>query len=463
MTIRITIAVALTALAAGGAPAGAEVLKAHHRSPVKVAPATWRSGELIVAFRDGLDARDVEAVLRAGAARSARPSRSGQRYLVRLDPGASVQDAAARFARLPGVLYAEPNGVVRASQALSFTPDDRLYRYQWNLRQLNTERIWAIQKGQPSVAVAVLDTGVAYEDYVDPRTGDVFRKAPDWGSTVFLPGHDFVNADTHPNDDAFHGTHIASTIAEATNNATGVAGIAFGCAIMPVKVLDAAGEGSFFDVAEGIDYAVNYEQDGRKPVKVINLSLGAEIEPGDSGYAGQTATVTAAIDRALAAGVLVVAAAGNGSRGTLDYPALLPNVVSVGAIDARKLRAYYSNTGSTLDFVAPGGDCDSDADFDGEPDCIWQQMPDYDAVAQGIYTDFCYCGLDGTSMAAPHVAAAAALLYSQGYSDPAAVRAALEQTAERLGGAPADGRNDSYGFGLVQPVKALTGLGLDTQ
>jgi serine protease len=92
---------------------------------------------------------------------------------------------------------------------------------------------------------------------------------------------------------------------------------------------------------------------------------------------------------------------------------------------------------------------------------VFQQMPDKDFVEQGRHDQFCYCGLDGTSMATPHVAAAAALLFSQGFTDPAAVRAALEQTAERLGGAPADGRNDTYGFGLVRPANALPGLGFD--
>ena len=140
---------------------------------------------------------------------------------------------------------------------------------------MNAERTWGIQKGKPSVAVAVLDSGVAYEDYNDPRTGQVFRKAPDWGDTMFLPGYDFVNGDAHPNDDEYHGTHVASTIAEATNNGMGMAGLAFGCAIMPVKVLDADGDGTFFDVAEGIDYAVElHARAAPNPVKVINLSLG---------------------------------------------------------------------------------------------------------------------------------------------------------------------------------------------
>jgi len=111
--------------------------------------------------------------------------------------------------------------------------------------------------------------------------------------------------------------------------------------------------------------------------------------------------------------------------------------------------------------MAPGGDCGRDDDADGLVDCVFQQMPDPDFVDLGRHDQFCYCGLDGTSMSSPHVAAAAALLISQGITDPDAVKSALEQTAKRLGGAPEDGRNDTNGSGLIQPAAGLSGLGFN--
>ena len=428
-----------------------EVLKAVRR----VAPgptARWREGEVIVAFREGTDEGAIERALREGGAARARRSRRASRVLARLDPGVTVEDAVRRFSARPEVDYAEPNGVVRKSQGRTLQPNDRFYEFQWNLTMVNAERTWGIQPGKSSVAVAVLDTGAAYEDYDDPVTGQQFRRAPDWGDVTFLPGYDFINDDAHPNDDEFHGTHVASTVAEETNNALGVAGLAFGCAIMPIKVLDEEGFGSFFGVADGVDYAVDFSQGGTRPVKVINMSLGSEAF---------SETLKRAVDRALAAGVVVVAAAGNSGTQVIEFPASITGVIAVGAVDARKERASYSNTGPSLGLVAPGGNCDRDDNNDDFGDCIFQQMPDPDFVAEGRHDQFCYCGLDGTSMATPHVAAAAALLISQGITDPAAVRAALEQTAERLGGAPAGGRNDTYGYGLIRPAVALSGLGFD--
>jgi serine protease len=266
---------------------------------------------------------------------------------------------------------------------------------------------------------------------------------------VFVQGRDIINADDHANDDNFHGTHVASTVAEATDNAEGVTGLAFRCALMPVKVLDNNGDGSFFEVADGIDFAI------RNPnVKVINLSLGGD---------GSSTAVRQAVDRALAAGVTVVAAAGNDGRGSISFPASLPNVIAVGAIDGRKQRAPYSNFGPELDLVAPGGDLRRDDTGpngvpDGEPDGILQQTFDPDEAELGIYNDFGYFFVTGTSQATPHVSAVAALLYQQGIHDPVAIKAAMEQTAEDLGG---PGRDDTFGNGLVRPALALKGLGLN--
>jgi serine protease len=398
-----------------------------------------REAQVIVQFRADTPDREVARLTRMAGGERARRSSFGHRFLVNLDAGFTPADAVARLSGLPEVEYVEPNGRLRAF----FRPNDLGFPAQWNFRMLNAERTWDIQKGDPSVVIAVLDTGIAYEDF------GPFRKAPDFGTTTFVAGFDFVNDDTHANDDNFHGTHVASVIGEATDNVEGVAGFAFGCALMPVKVLDENGDGSFFDVAEGIDFAA------RNPsVKVINLSLGGE---------GSSNAVRQAVDRAVAAGITVVAASGNDTGGPVSFPAALPNVIAVGAVDGRKQRAGYSNFGPELDLVAPGGDNrrdDTGPDLvpDGRPDGILQQTLDPDSAERGIYDDFAYFFVTGTSQSTPHVAALAGLLYRQGITDPVAIKAVMEQTAEDLGAA---GRDNMYGHGLIRPSIALKGLGLN--
>jgi len=394
---------------------------------------------VIVAFHDSVDDRQAEQSIRdAGGARGSR-SAFGRRYVVEPMSGIDALGLTRRLLAMPEVDYAEPDGVVRAH----FLPNDSLFNLQWHLKTIGAERMWDIQRGDPSVAVAVLDTGIAYEDF------GPYRKAPDFGGTVFLPGFNAFTRDSHANDDNFHGTHVASIIAEATHNGTGASGIAHLTALMPVKVLDKDGFGSNSVIAEGIDYVVNFRQNGVNPVKVINMSLGGST---------RSQAVQSAIDRAVAAGITVVASAGNDNVSPVDFPAAFGNVIAVGSIDLRKVKAPYSSFGADLDLMAPGGDNRRDDNADGRPDGVLQQTFDPDLAERGRYDAFGYYFVTGTSQAAPQVAALAALLARQGIKDPRAIQAIMERTAEDLGAA---GRDDRFGWGLIRPAEALKGLGLN--
>ncbi len=396
------------------------------------------ASRVVVQFKDAVDDRAAErCVGDAGGIRATR-SAFGRRYVVEPMTGMDNAGLTQRLRSMPEVEYAEPDGVVHAH----FSPNDSLYSLQWHLKTIGAERMWDIQKGDPSVAVAVLDTGVAYEDF------GPFRKAPDFGGTVFLPGFNVFTHDSHANDDNFHGTHVASIIAEATNNGSGASGIAYLSAIMPVKVLDADGFGSNSGIAEGIDYVVNFRQGGANPVRVINLSLGGST---------RSQALQSAIDRAVAAGITVVASAGNDNTSPVDFPAGYPNVIAVGSVDGRKVKAPYSSYGADLDLMAPGGDLRRDDNGDGRPDGVLQQTFDPASAAQGRYDNFAYYFVVGTSQAAPQVSALAALLARQGIRDPKAIQAAMEKTAEDLG---PPGRDDQFGWGLIRPSEALKGLGL---
>ncbi len=405
-----------------------------------------RPNELIVKYRPGTtSARATALEARLGAV-VAKQDLQGLLRLLVLPAGTDLEAVIGEYIGLPEVEYAEPNlkvvmpepaaaatsaGLATAS---AVTANDPLFAVQWHLKQVGLERAWQLSGGgKPSAIVAVVDTGVAYEDY------GVFSRADDLAGVRFVGGYDFANGDAHPNDDQGHGTHVTGTIAQTTGNGLGCAGIAPYVSIMPVKVLDYLGSGSSYDVAEGIRFAVTHG------AKVINMSLGGPTPD---------RTMRDACQYAYDHNVVVCCAAGN-DGGEVNYPAGYSTTLCVSATDYAKQLTGYSSHGPEVDVAAPGGDTDADLDDDGRPDGVLQQTF-RDLVP---LTGFDYVWLNGTSMATPHVAGAVALLLSNGLStanNTEAVRNLFAASCEDLGTA---GKDDQYGHGLLRIDRALETLG----
>ena len=476
-----------------------------HTDGVGASGVRYARGRVIVKFRDEVSSsarQSVVATASRTAAMTARPSYSNFDVL-RIDPTEDAEATAHALAQHPEVEYAQPAYRIHTM----FVPNDPYYKStaaftpgQWNLTLIGMESAWDIQpQAGSAITVAVLDTGIAYANatitanipaFVDdsgvryPALGQV--TIPYSAATQLITPnrivapHDFIWDSNQPLDFDGHGTHVAGTIGQLTNDGIGLAGVAFNVKLMPVKVVDefwddlfgAPNTGTDVEVARGIRYAAD------NGAKIINMSIG-RTGPPDTAPA-----VEDAIKYAVNKGVFIAIAGGNDYESgnpkevLAEIASRVQGAVSVAAVDRNatvgdhhcsgsttspSCRAYYSTTGSWLELSAPGG---SERGY-GRDGYIWQQTFDFNFVETYLlppsqyhaprFDVLAYVGYTGTSMATPHVSGVAAMMMQQGITDPAAIEAALEKFAIDLG---PPGRDDQYGYGLIDARNSLRGLGL---
>jgi subtilisin family serine protease len=309
-------------------------------------------------------------------------------------PAERLEERIQELQLQTGVAFVEPNYSVQAADVI---PNDPGWSSQYGLVAIRAPQGWALSTGSSSVTIAVLDSGV-----------DLGH--PDLAGKV-AAGYDFVNNDNTPQDDFGHGTHVAGIAAAQGNNGLGVAGVSWGAQIMPVKVLDRFGGGSYANVAAGIVWAVDHG------AQVINLSLGGALP---------SLTLESAVLYAYHKGALLVAASGNGGKDQVLYPARYPQVMAVGATNFTNQPASFSNYGPEVDIAAPGENI-------------------YSLGIGGTFVE------SGTSMSAPYVSGLAAILISF-ISDAGKVRGAIESSALDVGPV---GYDLYSGAGLIQMDSAI--------
>ena len=394
----------------------------------------------------------------------------GEGRAVRLPPGVRVREAAGALRANPRVAYAEPNYIATASEPpfqgipndpgmLDAFPSSTAGGWvakQWNFLPwegdgsdtlptsnggIDAVGAWrhlaeAGRPGAQGVKVAVLDTGIAYR-----TKGKKFRRSPDFTSGQFVRGYDFVGNDRLPMDENGHGTHVAGTIGEKTNNGIALTGLAYRAGLMPVRVLDRYGSGQADDIARGIRYAVDHG------AGVINMSF-------NFGCHKKVPVINEELRRANRMGVVTVASIGNlGAESCVAPPATGPGVIGVGGTTEGGCIGAYSLVGKGVDVVAPGGG----TPMAGCPSVL--TGPIYQVTLKaGNPNVFAEPGdYVGTSMAAAHVSGVAAMVLASGVLAAKlkgeklveAVAARLEGTARSLGLPRAE-----QGAGLIDAARA---------
>jgi serine protease len=441
-------------------------------------------GSIIVKFTDDATRGGVAAATAQVAGEMVDRSSYADFDIVDIPIDADPEAAAAALRARPDVVYAQPRYLNHAMAR----PNDTLYSNQWNFPAIDMERAWDIQPGASSdIVVAVLDSGMAFRNVTVrynsrfsfrltptgptyPALGLVdvpFAAAPELGtsgSSRFVAPRDFIWNDDLPLDLDGHGTHVAGTVGQLTNNSNGVAGMAYNVRLMPVKVIQGLWDEIFGSPFEGTDdvvaRGVRYAADNG--AKVLNMSIGRED-------GGPATAVLDAIRYAVSRGCFVVVASGNTradgnaqnrlAQGAPD----INGMVAVGAVGRTLDIAFYSTTGPYVELSAPGGDQRQGGTTAGilqqtlDPDMLETYTRPVSQYGPPRADAFSYEYFQGTSMATPHVTGFAALLMQQGLTDPAVIEAAMKQFATDKG---VTGRDDLYGFGLINPRATLRGLGL---
>jgi hypothetical protein len=389
----------------------------------------FAAGEMLVKFESGMSDSEVEAFLaqQGLSTRDAIPALGLWRVVV------NEGNAAPLLVNLMDhqlLSFAEPNAFAQ----LWGQPNDTHWARQWNMRAINAPEGWdlSVGTGDEDVIIAILDSGI---DLTHPDLQD-----------KIVAGYDFIEGDTVPQDENGHGTHVAGIAAAVGNNGEGVAGVSWDAQIMPVRVVDADGECTLFDVAAGIVWATDHG------AKVLNLSLGFPLIAVllDQGLMGADA-LREAVDYAYAHDVLIVVASGNEYEELAlpGYPAAYAHIVAVGAVGTQNQHASYSSAGNYVDVVAPGGEISRLHDTAG----VLSTMPAYEVTLTQEGCANSYDTLHGTSMAAPHVAGLAALIWSVNPElSNDQVAAIIEGTAQDLG---PRGRDDCFGAGLIDVHRAV--------
>lgn len=355
------------------------------------------SGQILVRPKAALADADFTALLKTHGAH--------QKQII---PGINVRvinvpdDKAARvieaLSHNPNIDFAEWDYIAEGF----FAPNDPYYLggYQWHHSKIQSSQAWDVTQGRSEITIAVLDTGVDFSH-------------PDLNGKV-LSGYNYVANNNNPADDQGHGTAVAGTAAASGNNGAGGAGVAFSNTILPVKVLDASGSGSYSAIANGLTYAAN------KGARIINMSLGG---PSNS------STLQSAVDYAWGKNCVIIAAAGNGGNNTPQYPGACNHVVAVSATDSNDALTWFSSYGSYVSVAAPGQD-------------IWTTT-----LGSG------YGAVSGTSFSSPVTAGVAALVASVNPQlSNTQVVDILKTTSDDLG---SSGFDVYYGNGRVNANRAV--------